>query len=570
MASRRGKRARSVILQQNSIEDLLLHTSESEDLSDLGDSNTSVEEDSVSSGSSDETSLEWVKEGSSRRPFDFTAKAGVQFDFGENKNPIDVFEAFLTNELAEEIARQTNLYAAQCISERTEQSSLKHRSRDRDWEETNAGEIMLLIGLLILGGIVQKPTTEMYFSKKKIISTPFFRDTMTEKRFHLLLKFLHFNDNSTFCQTTDLNPKMFKIRPVFEYLVKRFRDIYLPERCIAIDESLLLWKGRLGWKVYNPRKRARFGIESYQLCESSTGYVWNILVYTGKTTIFPSSVSGLDISKLDKPSQIVFTVVADLLNKGYMLHMDNYYSSPTLFDQLCERKTDAVGTVRVNRRNLPKDFESQELEKGEFCVWYRKKLMAMKWRDKKAVHFLSTVHDKDTKEVMQKTGVSKMKPLVAVEYSKEMGGVDLADQCVITYSMSRKRLKKYYIKMFRHLVDIAVFNAFIVHKNVVATAESQLNFRLNLVTAITEKYGQSTAQVKRIGLPTTIPDAPRLTERHFLSVNQATGTRKHSSRRCVVCLSHKKRKETIHCCEECHVPLCAVPCFKVFHTVANY
>ena len=54
-----------------------------------------------------------------------------------------------------------------------------------------------LIGLLILQGIVQKPENGMYFSKRVSIVTPYFSQ-MTEKRFHLLLKFLHFSGNSKF------------------------------------------------------------------------------------------------------------------------------------------------------------------------------------------------------------------------------------------------------------------------------------------------------------------------------------------------------------------------------------
>jgi hypothetical protein len=55
-----------------------------------------------------------------------------------------------------------------------------------------------LIGLLILQGIVQKPKNGMYYPKKENAVTPYFSKVMTEKRFHLLLKFLHFVNNSNF------------------------------------------------------------------------------------------------------------------------------------------------------------------------------------------------------------------------------------------------------------------------------------------------------------------------------------------------------------------------------------
>ena len=43
-------------------------------------------------------------------------------------------------------------------------------------------------------------------------------------------------------------------------------------------------------------------------------------------------------------SRIVLTLVKDLLNQGHCVFMDNFYSSPSLYRQLLENQTDAVGT----------------------------------------------------------------------------------------------------------------------------------------------------------------------------------------------------------------------------------
>ena len=64
--------------------------------------------------------------------------------------------------------------------------------------DTNPTEMETLIGLLVLQGIVQEHENEMYFAKSEIIVTPYFSQIMTEKRFHLLLKFFHFANNSKF------------------------------------------------------------------------------------------------------------------------------------------------------------------------------------------------------------------------------------------------------------------------------------------------------------------------------------------------------------------------------------
>jgi hypothetical protein len=137
-----------------------------------------------------------------------------------------------------------------------------------------------LNGLLNLQGIAQKSENGKYFSKRESMLTPYFSQIITEKRFHLLLKFLQFADNSKF-DPDHHHKKLYKIQPILDHLKSKFSSVCTPEQNICVDESLLLWKGRLGWIQYIPSKRSRFGMKIYKLCESSTGYVWNFIVYNG-------------------------------------------------------------------------------------------------------------------------------------------------------------------------------------------------------------------------------------------------------------------------------------------------
>jgi hypothetical protein len=100
------------------------------------------------------------------------------------------------------------------------------------------------------------------------------------------------------------------VKPVFDHLIGKFSASYVSDQ---LDESLLLWKGRLGWKVYIPKKRSCFGMESSNLCEAKTGYVWNMLWYTGNETELKSEIHRIDISHYSKPSKIVLTLAEQLL-----------------------------------------------------------------------------------------------------------------------------------------------------------------------------------------------------------------------------------------------------------------
>ena len=81
---------------------------------------------------------------------------------------------------------------------------------------------------------------------------------------------------------------------------------------MCVDESLMLWKGRLGFRQYMPKKRSRFGVKSYELCESDTGYVWDFLVYTGATT-------GIE-EEGGQGEKVVLTLMERLLVKNYKLY----------------------------------------------------------------------------------------------------------------------------------------------------------------------------------------------------------------------------------------------------------
>lgn len=96
-----------------------------------------------------------------------------------------------------------------------------------------------------------------------------FSKLFTVRRFHLLLKVLHFNKIELLSDYS-VPKRLFIIEPIIKYLTNKFKEIYKPERNVYVDELLLLWNVRLGWNVYFLLKRNRFGIKTFVLCESKT------------------------------------------------------------------------------------------------------------------------------------------------------------------------------------------------------------------------------------------------------------------------------------------------------------
>ena len=121
--------------------------------------------------------------------------------------------------------------------------------------------------------MLYKPKEHLYYTKNKLFETPGFRRIISQNKME---KFLYFVDNEEFSVSYN---KASKIQPILEKLVERFKLLCELEGDISIDESLLLWKERLSWKQYIPKKRPRFGLKAFVLSEGSTGYVWNVICY---------------------------------------------------------------------------------------------------------------------------------------------------------------------------------------------------------------------------------------------------------------------------------------------------
>jgi len=153
-----------------------------------------------------------------------------------------------------------------------------------------------VLALCILMGIIQKPTLRSYFSKKYILATPIFGSSISMDQFGSICNFMHFNNNDNI-GTYQGPSKLFKIYPVLSHLNTKFQSLYLPGQNIAIDESLTLWRGRLSFRQYIPLKSFTFGIKSYELCESSSGYLWSFIIYTGINTVFQTSFISGDTKK---------------------------------------------------------------------------------------------------------------------------------------------------------------------------------------------------------------------------------------------------------------------------------
>lgn len=556
--------------------DLLMATQDSDDSDESSEENLSEGSESednansVDSGSDadvDDNADRW-RNGTNFQPVfhQYTGNAGIHVDTTDFEL-LDFFRLFIDDDLLNCFVIETNRYADQWKRDHPEEYS-KKSCRVRKWVPVAKDDMLKFIGLTLLMGLIKKPMIELYWSRDELFKTPVFGRVMARDRYQLILRFIHFVDNDDAPDPHDKNrDRLFKIRPLIDDLNEKFSRFYTPEQNVALDESLILWKGRLLFKQYLPSKRKRFGMKLYNLCENS-GYTYRFRVYTGAEdsvhdiqNVLPGDTVGMN-----KTEKLTVFMMLPLLNKGHTLYVDNWYTSVNLFKYLHANLTNACGTMRRNR--VPETVRNCKLNKGDSCTFHCGELQCTKFVDKKEVYILSTLHKSGTTErhVRGRNRATIHKPNSVLEYNLNMGAVDKMDQLLQPYSATRKSMK-WYRKLAIHLIQVSMLNAFVIFKSAQGGERTYLQFQHDVLKALLSR-----------GQPNEVQDevddeSVRRVERHFIIHIPPTPKKQNPTKRCRVCHARGIRRESRFYCNQCPTKpgLCLENgCFKIYHTEENF
>ena len=134
-----------------------------------------------------------------------------------------------------------------------------------------------------------------------------------------------------------------------EIIRTNFSKFYSLSKHLAVDEVIVKFKGRVLFKQYIPKKLKRFSIKMFKLCYP-TGYTYDMNGCLDK-----------DRQRAAQHLTATHTTMTNLTRGvegfGHKLYMDNYFSSPDLFDALAQKNISCCGTVRPHRKGMPKDHK---------------------------------------------------------------------------------------------------------------------------------------------------------------------------------------------------------------------
>ena len=509
-----------------------------------GESDISADESSTEDEESDSNSVESGGEEDWSDDLEFV----IVEDFNKRTRPTTILPATATagdflnlvfpEDLIQLIVDETNRNARQ----KQQQSG----TVDKDWKPVNNSDIKAFFAIRFIQGINSLPSERHFWSKNPILGNGKVQNVMSRNRYLKINTYLHFNDSSTALPREDENhDKLHHIRPLIDRLTETFAAQYMPSRENAIDEGLVKFKGRLGFKQYMPMKPIKRGIKVWMRADSITHFVSRFQVYTGRPR--GGQEHGLG-------ERVVTELSSDLEDGYYHLSFDNFFSTFRLMKSLLEKGIYATATTRPNRKGFPAPLKNAKLSRGESLVMQKSGITACSWQDKKKVNFFTTNCQPNGQGTVQRrsrdgTLTDVNAPPCVSAYNKFMGGVDYADQKRGDYKIPVKSRRWYrYLAIF--FIETAAVNAFILRQLSPNHARTtQLKFRLELIDNLLRNY----CSRKRSAGVMEVADG----KTHFpvkVPVN-----------RCMQCAKTGQRHRSTWRCALCDVTLC-VGCFEPFHS----
>lgn len=503
--------------------------------------------------------FKWKK--NSYRPYSF---CDTDYEFGkiniltnsESMKPINIFEA-VTNmkTLCEEII----------IPE-----SIRYAHQNGTVFTTDLEEITAFIGMNYVMGYHVLPTFRNYWSTEPDMGVPYLAKVMPLSRFEEIRRNLHFCNNAA--QQSPTSPdfdRAFKVRLVMNHFNSSFQSAMNNTVTQSVDEHMVKFKGHNIMRQYMQNKPVQRGFKMWCRADSKTGYLFHFDLYTGRKQSGPETGLG---------ESVVLDLTKPLVGLGCEVYFDNFFNSPMLQYNLAKLNIKSCGTIRTNRKHIPKNLPlDKHMRRGDIFTVSFEGISFVKWMDNKAVHLLTNYLSPIPTQTVKRRQVGSAQSLnvtcpdIVCKYNKNMGGVDLMDQRKVTYEVDRKSKIKYYLRLFFDILDIGMNNAYTVYVKL----HEEHHIEGNLLTSL--EYRQVVARamignfsIRKHTLPSMCMTKKRIQNTgHKQSLPTHAMIKGPSRKRCVQCAKSGIENRTNNICDLCKVNLCFTAnrnCFTIFHT----
>ncbi|XP_043505326.1 piggyBac transposable element-derived protein 4-like [Polistes fuscatus] len=302
---------------------------------------------------------------------------------------------------------------------------------------------------------------------------------MSRHDFTEIMRFIRFDDRNQRNQRLQTD-KFAMISEVWYKFIDNSQNCYKPGPYITINEQLFPTKARCRFTQYMPNKPDKFGIKFWLAFDVRSKYIINGFPYLGKDeSREPSVPLGEFVTmKLAKP----------YVGCGRNITTDNFFTSLPLATKLLATKTTIVGTIRANRKELPRLAKlknddmalfSTKLYRSNNCMF-----TVYKAKPRKKVLILSSMHNS-----VQIEKNDTRTPETIQLYNSTKFGVDVTDQMARNYSVKSKS-RRWPLQVFFNILDLAGINAWVLYKETTGGEITRQEFLFQLAEELAIEYQQ--------------------------------------------------------------------------------
>ena len=201
------------------------------------------------------------------------------------------------------------------------------------------------------------------------------------------MRHLRFDNFSTRREKRETN-KFCLISETWEGFIENCKRCYVPSFDLTIDKQLFPCKTRCPFIQFMPKTPDKFGVKFWVLVDAKSKYPCKEKPYLGKD---PTRTRENDL-----PADVCLLLMQSFVKKGYNVAMDNFFTCINLADKLQAQKTTLLGTVRKQRKEIPKVETMMKSKPLYSAVVYQSPsnttLTIYKAKKAKLVYLLSSTH----------------------------------------------------------------------------------------------------------------------------------------------------------------------------------
>lgn len=361
-------------------------------------------------------------------------------------NLADTFQCFITKEMVDNIVLQTKREARRRIRAWNESNPRELRG---EWKPVDGVEVRAFIGLFILAGVYRsnhEPVSTLWSERE---GKPVFTATMPRNRFSDIIKYLRFDEKASRAERQQTD-KLAPFRDIWTMFTDQLPKYYIPGSDLCVDEQLVAFRGKCGFRQYIPSKPAKYGLKIWWCCDANTSYPLTGQVYLGRQ---PG-----EQREIGQGARVVRDLISPWRRSGRNIVADNFFTSVPLVQELLVDGLTYTGTIRSNKPQIPPEMKASFNRNDLSSIFgFHDQLTLVSYAPKsgKAVIALSSMHHDKTID-----GDAK-KPEIILHYNSTKSGVDNLDHLATIYTCRRK-VNRWPVVLFNNVIDVAAIAAYIV------------------------------------------------------------------------------------------------------------